>query len=65
VIVFNERHLLRLLGGFVDDYYHPARCHRSLDGNAPQPRSIRPPVRGKVISVPVAGGLHQVYRRAG
>jgi hypothetical protein len=27
VIVFNDRRLLRLLKGFFDDYYHPARCH--------------------------------------
>jgi transposase InsO family protein len=65
VIVFNERHLLRLLRGFVDDYYHPVRCHQSLDGNSPQPRPVQPPELGKVVSVPVVGGLHHVYRRAG
>ena len=65
MIVFNERHLLPLLRGFVDDYYHPARCHQSLAGNAPQPRPVQPPEVGKVVSVPVVGGLHNVYRRAG
>ena len=65
MIVFNERHLLRLLRGFVGDYYHPNRCHQSLDGNAPQPRSIQPSTLGTVISVPVVGGLHHMYRRTG
>src|SRR5215475_13923100 len=65
VIVFNERHLLRLLEGFFDDYYHPARCHQALDGNAPFPRSVEPSAPGKVVSVPLVGGLHHVYRRAG
>jgi transposase InsO family protein len=63
VIVFNERHLLRLLREYVDSYYHPARCHQALDGNAPQPRSVEPRVLRKVVSVPVVGGLHHVYRR--
>jgi transposase InsO family protein len=65
VIVFNERHLMRLLKHFVADYYHPARCHQALDGNSPEPRSVQPPALGKVISVPVVGGLHHDYRRAG
>jgi putative transposase len=64
VIVLGERHLLRLLRSFFDEYYHPARCHQALDGDAPQPRAVEPPERGRVVAIPLVGGLHHVYRRA-
>ncbi len=63
VIVLNERHLRRLLTSFFE-YYHRWRPHRSLDRNAPQPREVEPPGRGRVIAVPQVGGLHHCYRRA-
>jgi transposase InsO family protein len=63
VIVLGERHLMRLLSSFFA-YYHEARCHQSLDGNAPEPRAVEPPERGAVVSIPMVGGLHHVYRRA-
>ena len=65
VIVLNERHLLRLLKNFFDTYYHPCRCHMSLDDNAPKPREVEPPAKGKVVAEPKLGGLHHLYRRAG
>ena len=65
VIVFNERHLLRLLHSYFDDYYHPARCHQSLNGDAPHPRQVEPPEQGKVVAVPILSGLHHRYRRTG
>jgi transposase InsO family protein len=64
VIVLNERHLERLLRDFLD-YYHTARCHRSLDANSPDPREVEPSKKGKVVSIPMVGGLHHRYRRAG
>ncbi len=63
VIVRNERHMRRLLASFFE-YYHRARPHRALDQNAPQPREVEPPGRGRVIAVPQVGGLHHCYRRA-
>ena len=63
-IVLNVRHLRRLLAGYLE-YYHGARCHQSLGDNSPDPREIEPPDRGEVVSIPMAGGLHQQYRRAG
>jgi putative transposase len=63
VIVLNERHLRRLLSTFFD-YYHRARPHRSLDQNAPQPREVEPPERGRGVAVPQVGGLHHRYTRA-
>ncbi len=45
------------------EYYHDARCHQSLDGNAPNPRQVEPPDRGTVVAEPMVGGLHHRYRR--
>ena len=59
VIVFNERHLLRLLKNYFDTYYHAGRCHMALEGNAPDPWQVEPLALGKV------GGLHHSYRRTG
>lgn len=44
--------------------YHEARCHMSLSDNAPEPRRVEPPEKGKVISVPMVSGLHHRYTRA-
>ncbi|MCZ2340639.1 MAG: integrase core domain-containing protein [Bacteroidales bacterium] len=63
VIVLNERHLRRLLSGYLE-YYHISRCHQSLDDNSPYPRVVEPPNQGEVISIPMVGGLHHWYRRA-
>ncbi len=58
-----ECHLRRILKSYMD-YYHNSRCHRSLDQNAPNPREIEPPERGRVISIPEVGGLHHRYTRS-
>ena len=63
VIVLNEAHLLRVLGGYFD-YYHSSRPHLSLACNAPNEREIEPPARGRVVAEPQVGGLHHRYRRA-
>jgi putative transposase len=62
VIVFNERHLTRILAEYFR-YYHEARTHLSLDGDAPEARHVEPPERGKVIAIPQVGGLHHRYSR--
>ncbi len=65
VIVMNEWHLRRQLWRFVDDYYHRCRTHLSLDKDSPEPRPVEPPELGKVIELPVVGGLHhRCTRRA-
>ena len=63
VIVMNERHLRRLLRRFVDEYYHRCRTHLSLGKAPPEPRAIEPPEMGKVIELPLVGGLHHRYTR--
>ena len=63
MIILGEGHLRRVLGEYVR-YYNESRCHRSLDDNAPVPRDVEPPSKGKVIAFPVLGGLHHRYARA-
>ena len=62
VIVFNERHLKRLLKAYLV-YYHTARTHLSLGKQPPMPRAVQPPELGEVIAFPHFGGLHHEYLR--
>jgi hypothetical protein len=58
VVVLGERHLHRVLKSYFA-YYHGARCHMALDGDAREHRDVQPPVMGKVIELPEAGGSIQ------
>jgi putative transposase len=62
VIVLNERHLRRILVRYLD-YYHRWRTHLSLGMDAPSPRDVHPPDRGRVVEFPELGGLHHHYER--
>jgi hypothetical protein len=62
VIVFNERSLHRHLQAFVD-YYHRHRVHLALEKDTPELRLIQPPECGRIVSIPVLGGLHHRYER--
>ncbi len=62
VIVFNERQLRRVLESYLE-YYHKIRPHRSLSHDSPIPRPVEAPDDGKVIEMPLVGGLHHQYRR--
>jgi putative transposase len=57
VIVLHERHLKRLLTGYLH-YYHHWRTHRALDMDCPVPRPVQRPERGLIREVPEVGGLH-------
>ena len=46
VVIFNERHLRRVLSSYVD-YYHRTRTHLSLDKDCPHSRPIQPPRNGR------------------
>jgi putative transposase len=63
VIVFGEDHLRRVLKSYVL-YYNQSRPHLSLERNAPVPRNVEPPSRGRVIAISQVGGLHHRYKRA-
>jgi len=62
VIVFNERHLRRILHEYFD-YYHTCRNHISLNKDPPETRTVEPPEMGNVIAFPRVGGLHHRYGR--
>jgi hypothetical protein len=43
--------------------HHGVRTHLSLAKDAPIPRPAQPPEMGKVVSIPVLGGLHHRHER--
>ena len=62
MIVFTERGLYRHLQGFLA-CYHRSRTHLGLQEDGPEPRPIQPPDAGRIIAIPVVGGLHHRYER--
>ena len=66
VFIFNERHLQKVLAEYVG-YFNHWRPHRSVGQCAPcAPRtraSHRSDQAGKIIAIPVLGGLHHVYQQ--
>src|ERR1700720_1601213 len=62
VIVFDERHLRRVLSAYFE-YHHHSRTHLSLAKDCPEPRLIQPPSTGTVVAFPQVGGLHHRYER--
>jgi len=62
LMVVGEQHLRRILGEYRR-YYNRSRTHLALAKDAPEGRSAEAG-QGRVISEPVLGGLHHVYRRA-
>jgi putative transposase len=61
-IVFNERHLKRVLTEYMH-YYNEYRTHLGLGKDYPKPRAIEHPDSGVVKSEPMVGGLHHRYYR--
>ncbi len=64
VVVFNERHLERLLRDYVA-YYHDDRTHLGLAKATPasRPAQARPAGQAEVVGRPRLGGLHQRHER--
>ena len=62
VIVFNERHLRRILREYFS-YYHTCRTHLSLNKDPPEPRIVEPPELGNIVAFARVGGLHHRYSR--
>ncbi len=62
IVIFNERHLRRVLSWYVD-YYHRSRTHLSLGKDCPDPRPVTPPRVGRVVAFPQVNGLHHRYER--
>jgi hypothetical protein len=62
VVVLNETHLRRLLREYLIDY-HGARTHLSLAKDAPEPRRVERLDEGRMVEMPMVGGLHHRYGR--
>ena len=62
VIVFDERHLRRVLRGYLD-YYHTCRTHLSLKKDPPYSRAIELTGSGNIVAFPRVGGLHHRFGR--
>ena len=55
--MLNAGHLRQLLVDYVD-YHHLHRPHRSLEQDCPEPRATELPDQGRIIGLPLLGGLH-------
>ncbi len=61
VIVWDERHLQRLLREYVA-YYNADRVHTQLrDSPAGRSTEHRPSLNARVVGLPRVGGLHHRY----
>jgi transposase InsO family protein len=60
VVVLGDRHLRHLLKSY-QKYYNEARTHLSLHKDAPIPRVAQ--TVGRMLPVPILGGLHHQYIR--
>jgi transposase InsO family protein len=60
VVVFDERHLRHLLRSYAN-YYNQTRTHLSLNKDSPVTRPIE--TVGRILPVPILGGLHHRYVR--
>jgi len=62
IIILHENHLRRLLRDYLV-YYHTARTHLALGKDAPEPKPVQRPDRGRIVAAPLVGGLHHRYSR--
>ena len=62
VIVVGEQHLRRILRNYLE-YCHGSRTHLALDKDAPELRERESVDGGKVVALPMVGGLHHRYSR--
>lgn len=63
-IFFHEQHLRALMGQYVA-YYQQSRPHQGLEGKCPITGKEKGEdiVEGKIVSIPILGGLHHRYER--
>ena len=60
VIVFGERHLRHVLRAY-QQYYNGTRTHLALAKDSPLTRPVQ--AVGRILALPVLGGLHHRYIR--
>jgi transposase InsO family protein len=64
-VFLNARHLLCVVRAYIEyhDRGRPSQAIRAIPDPYPELRGP-PPTSGKVVALPVLGGLHHDYRRA-
>jgi transposase InsO family protein len=62
MIVPSENSLRRTLRSYFE-YYHSSRCHLGLNKDTPDKRLVQPPGDGRIVAIPMVGGLHHRYER--
>ena len=62
VIIITRSALHRVLKDYFE-YYERIRTHLSLEKDAPVNRPVQPASAGRVIEIPMVGGLHHRYER--
>ncbi len=63
ILIFSRRQLMRVLSEYVDTYYNTERTHLSLGKDSPESREIQNPATGRIVEIPILGGLHHRYFR--
>ena len=62
LLVLDERHLHRALREYVFSYFNLSRPHQGVEQRIPVARSRTPfKPSGRVIAIPLLGGLHDDY----
>ena len=65
MVILSERQLRGVLKEYVEIYFNRARPHQGLRHGIPVAESrLVPKVGGKVLPIPILGGLHHDYRWA-
>ncbi len=62
IIVLSEQRLRRIMRKYLE-YYLGSRTHLALGKDAPEHSKRESPDGGKVIGLPMVGGLHHRYTR--
>jgi transposase InsO family protein len=63
IMIWNQKHLRATLKEFIS-WYNNSRVHQGLHGIPdPDPQLMKPkPKKGRLVAIPVLGGLHHDYR---
>ena len=66
IVILGERQLRRVLREYIESYFNTARPHQGLGQRMPRPSPSTPEQspEGRLIAIPVLGGLHHDYRWA-
>ena len=62
LVILNTTHLHRILRSYLI-YYNKSRTHFSLAKDAPEGRGKESPAMGRIIAIPMVGGLQYRYTR--